>query len=156
MQIQKLLPLVLALGVLGGCDQSEVGAAAGDSMKSAGDALKGAAQQAGASLDGLMKDLEKNLATLDTTKLQEHGKTAMAWIAAQLEAVKDLPSAQKVAGAVTPLLEKLEGVKTALGDKLPDVAEVKSAISSLKAKFQDSEVMQALEPMLAKLESLIG
>jgi hypothetical protein len=149
MQDLRFLPVVLALGLLSGCEKSDVDAA--------GDSVKGAAQEAGASLDSLMKDLDlSKIATLDAAKLQQIGKDAMASIAAQLESIKDLPSAQKVSSAITPVLGKLESVKTALGNKLPNVEEVKTAIASLTTKFKDSEVMKAIEPMLTQLQSLVG
>lgn len=157
MQSLRFLPIVLALGLITGCNKSDVDAAPGEPTKSASDAVKDAASQASAAIDGLMKDLDlTNLPKLDTAKLQELGKSAMATIAAQLNSIKDLPSAKSVSNTVTPLLAKLEGLKTALGNNLPDVESVKNAISSLTAKFPSGEIMQAIEPMLTKLKSLVG
>jgi len=157
MQSLRLLPFALALTLVTGCDKSDANAA-GDAMKSAGDAAKGAVQQASTALDGMMKDLDlSNLAKLDAAKLQELGKSAMATVATQLGNIKDLASAKSVSGALTPMLEKLDGLKTALGGKLPDLESVKSAISSLTTKFPTGgEVMEAIKPMLAKLTSLVG
>lgn len=165
MPSHRFLPLVLALGLLSSCNKSDVDAAsgdatktAGDAMKSAGDAAKNVVQQAGAAFDGMMKDLDvKNLATLDATKLQELGKNAMDAVAKQLESIKDLPSAQKVSSAMTPMLEKLENLKQSLGGTLPNVESVKSAISSLATKFPTGgEIMEAIKPMLTKLQNLVG
>jgi hypothetical protein len=80
----------------------------------------------------------------------------MAAVATQLGNIKDLASAQSVSSTVTPLIEKLEGLKKALGGTLPDTATVKSAISSLTTKFQNSEIMDAIKPMLTKLQNLVG
>jgi len=157
MQSLRFLPIVLALGLVTGCNKTEVDAAPNDPMNSAGAAVKGTAAQASAAIDRLMQDLDlANLPKLDTAKLQELGKSAMSAVAAQLNTIKDLPSAKSVSGTVTPLLAKLEGLKTALGNNLPNVESVKSAISSLSAKFPSGEIMQAIEPMLTKLKSLVG
>jgi hypothetical protein len=163
MQSLRLLPLVLVLGLVSSCNKSDVDAASGDAkqatgdaMKTAGDAAKGAAQQAGAAMESLMKDLSADFSKLDTTKLQQLGKDAMAAVATQLGNIKDLASAQSVSSTVTPLIEKLEGLKKALGGTLPDTATVKSAISSLTTKFQNSEIMDAIKPMLTKLQNLVG
>jgi hypothetical protein len=163
MQSLRFLPLVLVLGLVSSCNKSDVDAAPGDAtksandaMKSAGDAAKGAAQQAGAAMETLMKDLSADFSKLDTTKLQQLGKDAMAAVATQLGNIKDLASAQSVSSNVTPLIEKLEGLKKALGGMLPDTATVKSAISSLTTKFQNSEIMDAIKPMLTKLQNLVG
>lgn len=157
MQSLRFLPVVLALGLVTGCNKSDPNAAPGDPMKSAGDAVKGVTAQASAALDGLMKDLDlANIAKLDTAKLQELGKSAMAAVSNQLASIKDLPSAKSVSSAVTPMLEKLDGLKKALGGKLPDAESVKSAISALTAKFPTGEIMEAIKPMLTKLTSLVG
>ncbi len=157
MQSLRFLPIVLALGLVTGCNRSDVDAAPNNPMKSTGDAVKGTAAQSSAAIDRLMQDLNlTNLPKLDTAKLQELGKGAMSAVAAQLNSIKDLPSARSVSSTVTPLLEKLEGLKTALGNNLPNVESVKSAISSLTAKFPSGEIMQAIEPMLTKLKSVVG
>lgn len=152
-----IVPIALVLGLAAGCNESEPNAAPKDPMKTAGDAVKGATEQASAAVDGLLKDLDlENISSLDPQKLRSLGENAMNSVATQLGNIKDLASAQNVSSTLSPLLEKLEAVKTALGGKLPNVESVKNAISSLTAKFQGGEIMNAIKPMLTKLESLIS
>jgi hypothetical protein len=158
------LPVVLALGLAAGCGESDVDASsgdptkpAGDPTKSLGDTAKGAMDKASETLAGLSKDLDlSNLSNLDTAKLQQLGKDAMSTISTQLGNIKDLASAKSVSSALTPIIEKLGPLKSALGDTLPNMESVKSAISSLKAKFPTGEIMEAIQPMLTKLQGLIA
>ncbi|MEZ6017351.1 MAG: hypothetical protein R3F49_19715 [Planctomycetota bacterium] len=157
MKTSRILPVVLALGLVAGCNKSDANAAAGDVTKSVGDAAKGLAEKAQSAFGGL-KDLDlSKISSLDPAKLQEMGKTAMSTLATQLGSIKDVASAEGFKGMVEPMLEKLTGLKTALGGKLPDMETLKSALGSLTTKFPSgSEVMNVLKPVIEKLTSLVG
>lgn len=113
--------------------------------------------QAGSALDAL-KGLElPNLDGLSGEQLMTKGGEAVKAIAAQLGSVNDLPGAEAVTKAIEPWLEKLGSLKESLGGVLPEGATLQGAIDAVKARLDpNGEVMKVLEPVLAKLQGLIG
>lgn len=157
MKSLRFLPVVLALGLVAGCSKSDASGAAADLSKKAGDVAKGAVESATAAFDGL-KNLDlSDITKLDPAKLQDVGKNAMSAIASQLGSISDLASAKNVAGMLEPMMEKLGGLKSALGGKLPSMESVTSAITSLTSKFAGkADIMGVLQPILDKLKGLVG
>jgi hypothetical protein len=152
MNLYRFLPLALAAGLVAGCGDSNTNAAGG-----AGNAAQDLLKQAQGALGDLSNLKLEDITKMDTSKLQDLGKSTMDAVVSKLGDVKDLASAESVKGLVEPLLEKLGAVKTALGGKLPNMEELKSTIASLTSKFTDgSDVMNVLKPLLDKLSKLVG
>ncbi|MBK9383717.1 MAG: hypothetical protein IPN34_02670 [Planctomycetes bacterium] len=146
-----------ALGFLASCSDSESNAGNGNTSKNLLDSAKNLAAQAQDAL-GKMKDLDvSQLSSMSPEKMQELGKSAMGAIATQLDQVKDMASAEKAKGAIDPILEKLGALKGALAGQLPDVSKITEAIQGLQTRLGSNlDVMNALQPLLGKLQGLIG
>jgi hypothetical protein len=134
---------------------------AAGALGGAGSALGGLASnlsgQAGSALDALKGIELPSLDGLSAEQLMTKGGDAVKAIAAQLGSVDDLPGAEAVTKAIEPWLEKLAGLKESLGGVLPEGATLQGAIDAVKARLDpNGEVMKALEPVLAKLQGLIG
>jgi hypothetical protein len=134
---------------------------AGESLTGAGSALGGLASgltgQAGSALDALKGIELPSLDGLTPEQMKTKGGDAVKSIAAQLGSVNDLPGAEAVKKAIEPWLEKLGGLKETLGGVLPEGATLQGAIDAVKARLDpNGEVMKTLEPLLAKLQGLIG
>jgi len=171
----KKFALLLALSALVGCSDgtSTVDGAAptGTNAAPTGSAT-GAASDAGSGLGGLASGLTGQAGSaleavkgfelpsfdgLNPEQLMTKGGDAVKSIAAQLGSVNDLPGAEAVKKAIEPWLEKLGGLKESLGGVLPEGATLQGAIDAVKARLDpNGEVMKTLEPLLAKLQGLIG
>jgi hypothetical protein len=147
----------------------EAAAGAADAgLKAAGGAAAGAAGALGGLASNLTGGGSANLGALGDLDLgaleglapealATKGREAVQAIAAQLGSIQDLPGAEAVVKAVEPWLEKLGALEDSLGGVLPESATLAGAIDALKARFDPTgEVMQTLEPLLAKLQALIG
>jgi hypothetical protein len=113
--------------------------------------------QAGSALDALKGMELPSLDGLSAEQLMTKGGDAVKAIAAQLGSVNDVPGAEAVTKAIEPWLEKLGSLKESLGGVLPEGATLQGAIDAVKARLDpNGEVMKMLEPVLAKLQGLIG
>jgi hypothetical protein len=136
-------------------------ASASESVGGAGSALGGLASnlggQAGSALDALKGIELPSLDGLSGEQLMTKGGEAVKAIAAQLGSVNDLPGAEAVTKAIEPWLERLGSLKESLGGVLPEGATLQGAIDAVKARLDpNGEVMKVLEPVLAKLQGLLG
>ena len=113
---------------------------------------------AGGSMMESLGDIDvSNLASMSTDKVKEMFSGATSSIAEQLTAVKDLADAESLKEKVGPMLDKLISMKDVLGDKMPSMDSLSSAVSGLKEKFAgDSGIMGVLQPLLDKLQSLMS
>jgi len=157
----RLLPVLLALGLVAGCNKTD----ASDTMKTPGETAKGAvdsvkvgADKAAAGAMGAMDSLKNmDFSKMEPAKLAEAGKNVMSDIASRLGNIKDLASAKTVKETLEPMMDKLGSLKTSLNGKLPNMEAVTTAITKLKAEFPSgSEVMNLIKPMLDKLSNLVG
>ncbi len=117
---------------------------------------KGLVAQAAEKAKGLdlgSLDLE-NLTSEDmTSKVSELASTLVQ----KLGGVKDAAGAETAAVELGPLADQLGTLKDALGDNMPDMSSLGTAIESLTAKFGiDSDVIKTLQPVLEKLKGLMG
>jgi hypothetical protein len=151
--ISLLSPFVAIALLSCGDDESHASNEKGSLLDSA-KALTAKAQEA----MGKLKDLDvSKLSTMTPEQVQELGKSAMTAVATQLDQVKDKATAENAKQALDPILEKLGALKGALAGKLPDAAQVRSAIQSLQARLgMNGDVMSVLQPVLAQIQGLIG
>ncbi|MBL8896851.1 MAG: hypothetical protein JNM84_04455 [Planctomycetes bacterium] len=152
-----LTTFLTASAFLASCTDSESNAGNDNTTKNLLDSAKNLAAKAQDAL-GKVKDLDvSQLSSMSPEKMQELGKSAMAAVATQLDQVKDLASAEKAKGTIDPLLEKLAALKGALAGQIPDASKITEAIQGLQTRLGSNlDVMNALQPLLGKLQGLIG
>ena len=137
---------VLALSglvLLSSCSKEEVEAKMNQAASAASDSL------------GDLKDMD--FSSLSPEVLKEKAQSVAETLKAKLSEVKDEASAVDISKTAEPLVSALDKMKTALGDKMPDLESLSGIVDSLKAKFSDNEgIMNALRPLIEKLQSLLN
>ena len=154
-----ILPVVLALGLIAGCEKAESGAEG--IVDAAGEGAEGIAGAAGDLMNKATESLNSmadiDLAGLSPDKLKEKGGEMISGLASQLGNISDLASAESISKAAGPVIEKLGSLKGMLGDNLPDMSSLSEAVSGLTSKFADkADVMKVLQPMIDKITGMIG
>jgi hypothetical protein len=157
MKALLLSTCLAAAAFLASCSDSESDAGDTNSTKNLLDSAKNLAAKAQDAL-GKVKDLDvSQISSMSPEKMQELTKSAMAAVATQLDQVKDLASAEKAKGAIDPILEKLAALKGAFAGQLPDASKITQAIQDLQTRLGSNlDVMNALQPLIGKLQGLIG
>ena len=147
--IRVLITLPL-LGSLSSCG-SETAAAAKETASLIG-------EQASELASGMAEDWKAiDWSALDPDRLRESGGALMAWLVATLGEIRDSRTAEQVVAYVTPILDAAGDSLVALGEELPDRAELRSITDELRARFAEDEgVMRHLAPLLERLSSLLG
>ena len=126
------------------------GASCGDGEVKAGDVIDSGKN----ALEGL-QDLDLDSLGVDGMKDKVGELTAS--LGDKLKGIQDEAGALDASKALGPVVDQLSKLKGALGDKMPAMDELGATISSLKEKFSgDAGVMAALQPLLDKLQSLLG
>ncbi len=75
----------------------------------------------------------------------------------KLEGIQDKAGAIDVAETMGPVVEQLNKLKKALGDKMPTIEGLNGVVTNLKDKFSgDESVMKVLQPLLDKLKNLMA
>jgi len=121
-------------------------ASCGDSTVDAADLVDKAKDAAGdLDLEGLSPDALKGKA-----------EDMIGSVTSGLGDIKDLASAEQIKEKLMPMLDKFGDLKGLLGDKLPDVSSLSTAVDTLKSKFAgNAEIMDALKPLLEKLTTFL-
>ena len=142
-RISTLLPICLLPLVFTSCGEAKVQAsnAADKVAETAGDLVNS------------VKDLD--LSKLAPEAMAEKGGELIKGLGEKLGEVKDKASAEKISGALAPVVDKLADMKDLLADKMPSMDSLKSIVTGLKDKFSgDSGIMAALKPLLDKFTAL--
>lgn len=138
-----LLPLAILLP-LAACSKSEADTKTG-------------AEAAAAGLDPAAAKLESlDLSKLAPEALVANAKSTLDDLAKQLGAVKDGQGAKDLVAKFQPVVDQLVGLKDKLAGHI-DTAALEQAIADFSTKFQAQEdVKKIVEPLLAKLNALVG
>lgn len=146
----SLLPLALALPMFAGC--GEAADAAGGATKSAvGDLADSATGDLASKLEGF------NIADMGMDEIKAQGGAALMSITERLGSIKDIADVDKLKDSMGPMLDKLMAMKDKLGESLPGTDALKAAVDGLKLKFLgNTEMLNALEPIMEKVKGLIG
>lgn len=121
------------------------------SAESIADAAKSGIDSLGEGLKGI------DLSAMKPEAMMEKAGSMMSSLAGSLGSVKDLASAEALKEKAGPVIDMLGKMKSALGDKMPTMDSVKTAVDALKSKFSgDSAIMDALKPMIEKITGLMG
>ena len=108
------------------------------------------------------KEALSNLEDLDLSKLsvddmKEKVGELTSSLGSKLEGIKDEAGAIDVAKSLGPVVDQLNNLKGVLGDNMPTMDQLGGIVDSLKSKFSGDEgIMKALQPLLEKLQSLLG
>ena len=130
-----LLPLVLA-PLVTGCGEDTANAA--DLVASAAEEVKG--------LD---------FSSMSTGDMTSKVSELTSGLAERLGAIQDEATAKSAAVDLEPFAEQLGALKKALGDKMPDLGSLQTAVEAFSAKFASNpEILGMLEPVLEKLTAL--
>lgn len=134
MNTKLFLPLVLALPMVASCDK------AADAANNAQNAVE---------------NLDLSKMTPDAIK--EKGGEMISGLADKLKNVTDVAGATELAKNWMPKLDDLSKMKDKLGAALPNMDALKGAVDALKTKFAGNEgIMNALKPLLEKIQSMMG
>lgn len=140
-----LLPLLLLLPVTTSC---------GDAVDAA-EGAAGALKEAAAAAVEKAKNIDVSNMTPDA--LKDAGGDLMSAIGKQLSSIKDKADVDALKSNLEPIVDKLTAVKDKLGAKLPNSDELKGIVDDVKSKFaNDGAVMESLQPMLEKVQSLFN
>ena len=133
-------------------------ACSGDEVEGKVKDLADSAAEAGSGLMDSLKELDvSKLGDLAPEKLTEMASGAVSSIGEQLGSIKDLADVESMKESLMPMLDKLGSLKDALGDKMPSMESLTSAVTGLKEKFAgDASILEALQPVLDKLQGLVG
>ena len=133
-------------------------ACSGDEVEGKVKDLADSAAEAGSGLMDSLKELDvSKLGDLAPEKLTEMASGAVSSIGEQLGSIKDLADVESMKESLMPMLDKLGSLKDALGDKMPSMESLTSAVTGLKEKFAgDASILEALQPLLDKLQGLVG
>lgn len=150
MKSLSTLLLIPALFLAPACSGDEAQAKVGD--------LADSAMEAGSGMLDSIKDLDvSDLGSMSADKVKEMFSGASGSIAETLGGISDVASAEKAKDMIAPMLDKLGSMKDMLGDNMPSMDSLKGAISGLTEKFSgDNSIMSVLQPILDKLQSLVG
>lgn len=121
---------------------------------------KAAGGNDGTSVDEGTKGILGGLEGLDPSKLgvegmQQKTDELIGMLKSKFESIQDEAGAIDVKKTAEPLIAQLGTLKTALGDKLPSLAELSKVVDDVEAKFQGNEaVMKVLKPVLDQVRKL--
>ena len=97
-----------------------------------------------------------DVSKLSPEALKTEGSKLVSELASKLGEIKDLAGAQSAAKSLEPMLANLGMLKDKLGLANMDMSSVQTAVSSLTAKFgSDGKIMEALKPLLEKIQGLL-
>ena len=97
-----------------------------------------------------------DLSKLSVDEMKKKTTELVGMLEAKFEQIKDEASAIDVRKAAEPMIQGLSSLKTTLGDKMPSLADLESALDRLETKFQGNEsVMKVLRPLLDKARALL-
>ena len=97
-----------------------------------------------------------DLSKLSAEDMKKKAGEIVGMLQTKFESVKDEASAIDVRKTAEPLIQGLGSLKTALGDKMPSMADLSAALDRLESKFQGNEsVMKVLRPLIDKARQLL-
>ena len=75
----------------------------------------------------------------------------------KVNAIKDAPSAEKVAQEVSPMLDQLTQLTNSFAGKLDlsSLGSLEKAVKGVMSKLNDPGVKKALQPLLDKVQGLL-
>jgi hypothetical protein len=146
MNHRALRPLALAaLAALAACSKAEVEAK-----------MDKAAENASATFDSLKREFEEiDLSGLSPEALKAKANAAAEALSEKLDEIDSPETAEKVKRAVEPVVDFLNRVKTAIGERMPSMDELQAEVEELRTRIQNDErVRKVLDPLLEKLDRL--
>lgn len=146
----RLAPfLTLLLLPLAACSEDSVEAA----KSAAGKTIDGVAGAANKVADNV-RDID--LSALSAAELRKKASWVLNWSADQLEKVRTSEGAEKAARAVDQVLDAAGGLLEKAADQLPEKQQLRARIEDVRQRHAgDSQVMQALDPVLERLSRLL-
>jgi hypothetical protein len=131
---------LLCIGLAGACSEQQA--------KEQAQTAKDAAATAASHVD---------LTKLSPEKLKETASSLVADLSAKLQAIKDEAGAKDLVKQFQPVVDQLVSLKSTMAANMPDMASLKKAVSDVTAKFaNDPKIMQALQPLIDKLKTLVA
>lgn len=105
------------------------------------------------------KDAVKSMdfSSLSPEAMKGKAGELMSGVTEQFSNVKDLASAEKLKEMAGPMLDGLGNLKKLMGDKMPSMESLGSAVEAMKSKFSgDSSIMKVLQPIIDQVKGMLG
>ena len=123
-----------------------------------GEEVEAKMSQAKTAAQGALDDLANvDFSALSTEALKAQYAEVTSAIATQLESVKDVATAENVKAKLEPAVEALGQMKTMLGENMPSMESIQTAVADFKTKFANNPaVLDVLKSLIEKIQSFFA
>ena len=106
---------------------------------------------------GAIEAASKSAAGLTPQAAQDKFTSMVNQAVSKVNAIKDAPSAEKVAQEVSPMLDQLTQLTNSFAGKLDlsSLGSLEKAVKGVMSKLNDPGVKKALQPLLDKVQGLL-